>query len=63
MKNISLLLAFCFSFLAFSQAQVPPQAFNHSAVARNAAGQPISSNYSCLDFHTQNHCYRTCGIQ
>ena len=43
MKNISLLLAFCFSFLAFSQAQVPPQAFNYSAVARNAAGQPIAA--------------------
>jgi hypothetical protein len=44
MKKISLLLAFCFAILTFAQAQIPPQAFNYSAVARNAAGQPIATS-------------------
>jgi hypothetical protein len=43
MKNISLVLAICFSFLTIAQAQIPPQAFNYSAVARNSTGQPIVS--------------------
>ena len=43
MKKISLLLAFCLAILTFAQAQIPPQAFNYSAVARNAAGQPIAT--------------------
>ena len=43
MKNIYLLLSFCFSFLAFAQAQIPPQAFNYSGVARNSTGQPIAT--------------------
>jgi hypothetical protein len=44
MKNITLLSTFC--FLLFSlvvHAQTPPNAFNYSAVARNAAGQPIAT--------------------
>jgi hypothetical protein len=43
MKKISLLLAFCLAILTVAQAQIPPQAFNYSAVARNAAGQPIAT--------------------
>jgi hypothetical protein len=43
MKKISLLFLFCLSVLTFVQAQIPPQAFNYSAVARNAAGQPIAT--------------------
>jgi hypothetical protein len=44
MKNFTILSTFC--FLLFSlvvKAQIPPQAFNYSAVARNAAGQPIAT--------------------
>lgn len=43
MKKISLLLAFCLTILSLVHAQIPPRAFNYSAVARNAAGQPIAS--------------------
>ncbi|MCF8416156.1 MAG: hypothetical protein K9G40_07920 [Crocinitomicaceae bacterium] len=43
MKKISLLLAFCLAILTVAQAQIPPQAMNYSAVARNAAGQPIAT--------------------
>jgi hypothetical protein len=44
MKNIALFSTFC--FLLFSlvvKAQMPPQAFNYSAVARNSTGQPIAT--------------------
>jgi hypothetical protein len=44
MKKISLLLAFCLAILTVAQAQIPPQALNYSAVARNAAGQPIATS-------------------
>ena len=43
MKKTSLLLVFCLAILTVAQAQIPPQAFNYSAVARNAAGQPITT--------------------
>jgi hypothetical protein len=43
MKKLNLLLVFCLAMLTFVQAQIPPQAFNYSAVARNAAGQPIAT--------------------
>lgn len=43
MKKITIFLAFCFSLLTVVQAQTPPNAFNYSAVARNAAGQPIAT--------------------
>jgi len=43
MKNIVLLLTLSFSLLNFANAQTPPNAFNYSAVARNAAGQPIAT--------------------
>ncbi len=43
MKKIILLLTLSFSLLNFANAQTPPNAFNYSAVARNAAGQPIAS--------------------
>jgi hypothetical protein len=43
MKKISLLLL-CVSLLATAQAQIPPNAFNYSAVARNAAGDPIATS-------------------
>jgi hypothetical protein len=43
MKKINLLLVFCLVMLTFAQAQIPPQAFNYSAVARNASGQPIAT--------------------
>ena len=42
MKKLILFLTFSFTILNFVQAQIPPNAFNYSAVARNAAGQPIS---------------------
>jgi hypothetical protein len=42
--NVTLLSTLCFLFLTFLiKAQVPPNAFNYSAVARNAAGQPIAT--------------------
>jgi hypothetical protein len=44
MKKITLLSAFCFLLLTLVvNAQTPPNAFNYSAVARNAAGQPIAT--------------------
>jgi hypothetical protein len=44
MKNIALLSTFCFLLLSLVvKAQTPPNAFNYSAVARNAAGQPIAN--------------------
>jgi hypothetical protein len=42
-KKIILLLTLSFSLLNFANAQTPPNAFNYSAVARNAAGQPIAT--------------------
>jgi hypothetical protein len=45
MKNIALLSTFCFLLLSLVvKAQTPPNAFNYSAVARNAAGQPIATS-------------------
>ena len=44
MKKIQLLTTLCFLlFTLFVNAQIPPNAFNYSAVARNAAGQPIAT--------------------
>lgn len=43
MKKIILLLTLSFSLLNFVNAQTSPNAFNYSAVARNAAGQPIAT--------------------
>ena len=44
MKKIILLLTFCFLLLTLVvKAQTPPNAFNYSAVARNALGQPIAT--------------------
>ncbi len=37
-------MTICISLVTFSQAQIPPQAFNYSAVARNSSGQPISAS-------------------
>ena len=44
MKKISLLLFFCVALLTTAHAQIPPNAFNYSAVARNAAGDPIATS-------------------
>ena len=44
MKKITLLSTLCFLLLTLVvKAQIPPNAFNYSAVARDAAGQPIAS--------------------
>ena len=44
MKKIILLLTLSLSLLTLVvNAQTPPNAFNYSAVARNAAGQPIAT--------------------
>jgi hypothetical protein len=44
MKKITLLSTLCFLLLtSVVTSQIPPNAFNYSAVARNAAGQPIAS--------------------
>lgn len=43
MKKIITLFTFCLALFSFAQAQTTPQAFNYSAVARNAAGQPIAT--------------------
>ena len=44
MKKITLLSTLCFLLLTLVvKAQTPPNAFNYSAVARNAAGQPIAT--------------------
>lgn len=42
MKKLSLFFAFCFLSVLIN-AQVPPQGFNYSGVARNSNGQPIAS--------------------
>jgi hypothetical protein len=44
MKRISLLLVFCVVLLSIAHAQVPPNAFNYSAVARNTVGNPIATS-------------------
>jgi uncharacterized protein (TIGR02145 family) len=44
MKKLNLLIVFCLVISTYSQAQIPPQAFNYSAVARNAAGVPIATS-------------------
>jgi hypothetical protein len=44
MKKLTFILAICISLCSFAQAQIPPKAFNYSAVARNAAGQPIATS-------------------
>ena len=45
MKKITLFSTLCFLLLTLVvNAQTPPNAFNYSAVARNAAGQPIASS-------------------
>jgi hypothetical protein len=44
MKNIISLLLFCVALLTTAHAQVPPNAFNYSAVARDAAGDPIATS-------------------
>jgi hypothetical protein len=41
MKKLPILLFFCLALFTIANAQTPPNAFNYSAVARNAAGQPI----------------------
>ncbi len=43
MKNIILPITFLLGATIFIHAQIPPQAFNYSAVARNAEGNPIAS--------------------
>jgi hypothetical protein len=43
MKKLPILLFFCLTFLTIAKAQTPPNAFNYSAVARNAAGQQIAT--------------------
>jgi hypothetical protein len=43
MKNLSFLFAFICLLSTQLIAQTPPNAFNYSAVARNAAGQPIAT--------------------
>ena len=44
MKKISLLFLLCLAILTTAHAQSPPNAFNYSAVARNAAGDPIATS-------------------
>ena len=44
MKRISLLLVFCVVVMSIAHAQVPPNAFNYSAVARDASGYPIATS-------------------
>ena len=44
MKRISLLFVFCVVLLSIAHAQVPPNAFNYSAVARDASGDPIATS-------------------
>jgi hypothetical protein len=41
MKKLPILLFFCFALFTIAKSQTPPNAFNYSAVARSAAGQPI----------------------
>ncbi len=42
MKRITLLTTLIVVLLTGARAQVPPQAFNYSAIARNASGEPIA---------------------
>jgi hypothetical protein len=45
MKKITLLSTLCFLLLTLvANSQTPPNAFNYSAVARNATGQPIAAS-------------------
>ena len=44
MKKISFLLLLCVTLITTAYAQIPPNAFNYSAVARNAAGDPIATS-------------------
>ncbi len=45
MKKLTLLSTLCFLlFILGINGQTPPNAFNYSAVARNAAGQPIATS-------------------
>lgn len=45
MKKITFLSTLCFLlFTLVVNSQIPPNAFNYSAVARNAAGQPIATS-------------------
>ncbi len=44
MKKISLFITFCLFTILFVNAQIPPQGFNYSGVARNSSGQPIASS-------------------
>ncbi len=41
MKSIVLFLTFCLNLYTESQAQLPPNAFNYSAIARDNLGQPL----------------------
>jgi hypothetical protein len=44
MRKICVLLFLCLAILTTAHAQIPPNAFNYSAVARNAAGDPIATS-------------------
>ena len=44
MKKLNLIILFCLALSTFTQAQIPPQAFNYSAVARNVSGVPIANS-------------------
>lgn len=44
MKRKSLFIIFLMALFAFAEAQIPPQLFNYSAVARNSSGQPLSAS-------------------
>ncbi len=44
MKKLNLIILFCIVLSTFTQAQIPPQAFNYSAVARNVSGVPIANS-------------------
>jgi hypothetical protein len=44
MNKIISLLLLCATLLTTAHAQVPPNAFNYSALARNAAGDPIATS-------------------
>jgi hypothetical protein len=43
MKKIITLITLSLAIICFAQAQIPPQAFNYSAVARDAQSNPIAS--------------------
>ena len=44
MRHLIILSILLFGCITINCAQIPPQAFNYSAVARNAAGQPIATS-------------------